>query len=50
MVEQSSSKIYHEKDLQDKLNSKDSMYDMMTRLDFFLPNYKSPLCTIHFMQ
>ena len=48
MVEQS--RIFHMKDLQDKLNSKDSMYDFMARLDHYLPNYKSPICTILFMQ
>ena len=50
MVEQKVSRTFHEKDLQDKLNSKDSMYDFMARLDFYLPNFKSPLCTILFMQ
>jgi hypothetical protein len=49
MVEQTQ-KTFNIKDLQDKINSKESMYDFMTRKDWFLPSFKSPLCTLHFMQ
>ena len=36
-------------DLQHKINTKESQYDFLVRLDKFLPSINSPLCSTYFL-
>ena len=36
-------------DLQFKINTKESQYDFLLRLDLFMPSLDSPLCSTFFM-
>lgn len=40
---------YTTEELEARLNSRDGLYDYLTRLDKFLPHINSPICTIIFM-